>query len=248
MSQNGFQNKSIWAIALLIVIALAFTFMWTKQDTETKPAITKSDSVSETETSRGLASPGRSGLPEGATEVHREMHPGRFEAPRVSTAPFGLPLKLMGTVLRENEKSSAVILNEATGEEGLYKVGDTIESMTLLKIEKESVFLEKDGATQVLRITSSVGGETQAGEMDSEDGPPFTGVAEEFEKFEPVVVEGGPPVDPNAPVTELPHFEPIVVEGGPPVDPNMPIKELPPFEPITSPTGPPVNPGQEQTK
>ncbi len=221
MSQNGFQNKSIWAIALLIVVALAFTFMWTKQDTETKPAITKSDSVSETETSRGLASPGRSGLPEGATEVHREMHPGRFEAPRVSTVPFGLSLKLVGTVLREDEKSSAVILNEISGEERLYRVGDTIESVTLLEISKESVVLEKDGVTQVLRITSSVGGEAQAGDVDSENGPPFTGVAEEFEKFEPVVVEGGPPVDPN-----------------------MPVKELPPFEPITSPTGPPVKSGE----
>lgn len=244
MSQNGFQNKSTWAIALLIVMALAVTFMWTKQGTETKPATTQSDSASKTETSRDLESPGHSGQPEGATDVLREMHPRGFEAPQVSTEPFGLSLKLMGTVLREHEDSSAVILNEASGEEGLYEVGDTIDSATLLKIEKESVVLEKDGVTRVLRITWSVGGETQAGDMDSEDGPPFTGVAEEFEKFEPVVVEEGPPVDPNAPVTELPHFEPIVVEGGPPVDPNMPVKELPPFEPFTSPTGPPVKSGE----
>jgi hypothetical protein len=152
-----------------------------------------------------------------------------------------LDFRLVGTIIAGEENSYAVIMDETTGKQGMYKSGESINEATVLKIDKESIIVEKDGRAQVLRITGG-SSSCSSSEMLSGDGPPSIGVSKQLPYFEPVFSKTGPPVDENALVEELPYFEPVFSETGPPVDENVPVEELPPFEPVTNSTGPPVDP------
>ena len=149
-----------------------------------------------------------------------------------------LDFRLVGTIIAGEENSYAVIEDETTGKQGMYKLGESINEATVLKIDKESIIVEKDGMAQVLRITGGSYTEAAPSEILSGNRPPSIGVSEELSYFEPVFSETGPPVDENASVKELPHFDPITNSTGPPVDENMHVEDLPYFEPITNYTGP----------
>ena len=121
---------------------------------------------------------------------------------------------------------------------GMYKLGESINEATVLKIDKESIIVEKDGRAQVLRIGGSYT-EAVPSEMLSEDVPPSIGVSDGLPYFEPVYSETGPPVDENVSVKVLPHFEPITNNTGPQVDDGSFHEDLPGFEPFVSYIGPP---------
>ncbi len=152
--------------------------------------------------------------------------------------PLQLDFRLVGTIIAGEENSYAVIEDETTGKQGMYKLGASINEATVLKIDKESIIVEKDGRTQVLRITGGSYTEAAPSEILSGDRPPSIGVSEELPFFEPVFSETGPSVDENASVKELPHFDPITNSTGPPVDPEGLYEDLPEFEPFESDSGP----------
>jgi hypothetical protein len=150
-----------------------------------------------------------------------------------------LDFRLVGTIIAGEENSYAVIEDETTGKQGMYKLGASINEATVLKIDKESIIVEKDGRTQVLKITGGSYTEAAPSEILSGDVPPSIGVSGELPYFEPVFSETGPPVDENMHVVELPHFEPITNNTGPPVDDKGSNEDLPEFEPSISDMGPP---------
>jgi len=147
-----------------------------------------------------------------------------------------LDFRLVGTIIAGEENSYAVIMDETTGKQGMYKLGKSINEATVLKIDKESIIVEKDGRAHVLRVTGG-----SSSEMLSGDVPPSMGVSEELPYFEPVFSETGPSVDENVAVEELPPFEPVINSTGPTVDKNVLVEDLPHFEPITNNTGPSVD-------
>ncbi len=166
----------------------------------------------------------------------------RHELKDIKTLPpFQLDFRLVGTIIAGNEISYAVIEDETTGKHGMYKLGQSINEATVLKIDKESIIVEKDGKAQVLKIIEGSYAEAAPSEILSGDRPPSIGVSEELPYFEPVLSETGPPVDENVLVKELPRFERITNNTGPPVDENMHVEEFPHFEPITYNTGLPVD-------
>ncbi len=150
-----------------------------------------------------------------------------------------LDFRLVGTIIAGEENSYAVILDETTGKQGMYKFGASINEATVLKIDKESIIVEKDGRAHILRITEGSYTEAAPSDILSGDRPPSIGVSEELPYFEPVFSETGPPVDENVLVKELPHFEPITNNTGPPVDDEDFHEDFPGFIPFESDSGPP---------
>ena len=150
--------------------------------------------------------------------------------------PIQLDFRLVGTVIAGKENSYAVIMDETTGKQGMYKLGESINEATVLYIAKDSIIVEKEGRAQVLRITGGNSSKTL-----SDDVTPSIGVSEEFPQFEPVISETGPPADESVEVKEFPQFEPVISETGPPADESVEVKELPHFEPVISETGPPAD-------
>ena len=149
-----------------------------------------------------------------------------------------LDFRLVGTIIAGEQNSYAVIMDETTGKQGMYKSGESINEATVLKIDKESIIVEKDGRAQVLRITGgSFSGSSS--EMLNGEVPPSIGVSKQLPYFKPVFSETGPPVDENVLVEELPHFEPITNNTGPQVDDEGLHEDLPEFEPSISYMGPP---------
>jgi hypothetical protein len=177
-----------------------------------------------------------SGLSPKSEEVQKELKD--IKPPPLP--PLQLDLRLAGTVISK-EHSYALTVDETTGKQGLYRLGEKVKGVTLLKIERERVVIEKDGRTQVLRLTRGSSVEEAPSAIETGVGPPSMGASEGLPPFEPVFSETGPPVDKSIPVKELSHFEPVVSETGPPVDESIPTKALPPFEPVFSETGPPVD-------
>ena len=153
--------------------------------------------------------------------------------------PLQLDFRLVGTIIAGEENSYAVIMDETSGKQGMYKLGESINEVTVLKIDKESIIVEKDGRAQVLRITGGSYTEAAPSEMLSGDVSPSIGVSGELSYFEPVFSETGPPVDENVPVEELPRFEPITNNTGPQVDDEGSHEDLPEFESSISYMGPP---------
>jgi type II secretory pathway component PulC len=153
--------------------------------------------------------------------------------------PLQIDLRLAGTVLVGKEYHYALIVEETTGRQKLYSVGESIRGAKLLKIGKESIVVEKDGRTHVLRITGGSYTEVTPSEVLSGNEPPTIGVSEELPFFEPVFSETGPPVDENIHVEELPPFEPITNSTDPPVDPEGLYEDLPEFVPFENDSGPP---------
>jgi type II secretory pathway component PulC len=154
-------------------------------------------------------------------------------------APFQLDLRLAGTVLAGKEYTYALIVEEMTGRQNLYSVGESIRGAKVLKIGKESIVVEKDGRTYVLRITGGSYTEADSSEILTKEGPITIGVSEELPYFEPVFSETGPPVDENIHVKELPPFEPITNSTDPPVDPEGLYEDLQEFIPFENDSGPP---------
>jgi type II secretory pathway component PulC len=154
-------------------------------------------------------------------------------------APFQLDLRLAGTVLVGKEYTYALIVEEMTGRQNLYSVGESIKGAEILKIDKDSVVIEKEGKIWVLKVTGVTNSENSLSETHTENGPLFTGVSEELPFFEPVFSETGPPVDENIHVKELPPFEPITNSTDPPVDPEGLYEDLPEFVPFENDSGPP---------
>ncbi len=153
--------------------------------------------------------------------------------------PLQLDFRLVGTIIAGEENSYAVIMDETSGKQGMYKLGESINEATVLKIDKESIIVEKDGRTQVLRITGGSYTEAVPSEMLSGDVSPSIGVSGELPYFEPVFSETGPPVDENVLVEELPRFDPITNNTGPLVDDEGSHEDLSEFKPSISYMGPP---------
>jgi hypothetical protein len=156
-----------------------------------------------------------------------------------SLSPIQLDFRLAGTIIAGEENSYAIIMDETTGKQCTYKSGESINEATVLKINKESIIVGKDGSAHVLRITGGSYTEAAPSEMLSGDVPPSIGVSEELPYFEPVFSETGPPVDENVDVEELPHFEPVTNNTGPPLDSEGLYEDLPEFIPFESDSGPP---------
>ena len=91
-----------------------------------------------------------------------------------------LDFRLVGTIIASEENSYAVIEDGTTGKHGIYKLGESINETTVLKIDKESIIVEKDGRVQVLKIKDG-----SSSEMLSGDVPPSTSVSDGFPHFEP---------------------------------------------------------------
>ncbi len=134
--------------------------------------------------------------------------------------PLQLDFRLVGTIIAGEENSYAVIMDEKTGKQGMQKLGESISEETVLKIDKESIIIEKDGTSHILKIT---------GGSYTESAPSEILTGEKLPYFEPVFSETGPPVDENVPVEELPHFEPITNNTGPQVDDEGSHEDLPEF-------------------
>ena len=64
----------------------------------------------------------------------------------------------------------------------MYKLGASINEATVLKIDKESIIVEKDGRSQVLRITEG-SSEATLSEILSGNEPPSIGVSEKLSHF-----------------------------------------------------------------
>ena len=133
-----------------------------------------------------------------------------------------LDFRLVCTIIACKENSYAVIEDETTGKQGMYRLGESVNEATVLKIDKECILVEKGGMAQVLRIKGG-----RSSEMQSGDVLPSTGVSEELPYFEPVFSETVPPVDENVLVEELPHFEPIINNTDPQVDDEGSHEDLP---------------------
>ena len=104
----------------------------------------------------------------------------QHELKDIKTLPhLQLDFRLVGTITSE-ENSYAVIEDETTGKQSICKLGESINEATVLKIDKESIIVEKDGMAQVLRIKGG-----SSSEMLSGDVPPSTGVSEKLPYFEP---------------------------------------------------------------
>jgi hypothetical protein len=150
-----------------------------------------------------------------------------------------LDFRLVGTIIAGEENSYAIIMDETTGKQGMYKSGESINEATVIRIDKDSIIVEKDRSAHVLRITGGSYTESAPSEMLGGDVPPSIGVSEELPYFEPVYSDTGPPVDENVPVEELQHFEPVFSDTGPPVDDENLHEDLPEFEPFVSYMNPP---------
>ena len=148
-----------------------------------------------------------------------------------SLSPLQLDFRLVGTIIAGEENSYAVIMDETTGKQGMYKLGASINNeVTVLKIDKESIIIEKDGKAHILRITGGSYTEAAPSKILTGNVPSSIGISEELPYFEPVFSETGPPVDENVLVKELPHFEPITNNTGPTVDDDGVHEDLPEFE------------------
>lgn len=147
-------------------------------------------------------------------------------------------LILAGTIMVGREQAYALIMEETTGRQNLYSVGESIKGAEILRIDKDSVVIEKDGKSHILRITGGNDTVNTPSEILTVSGSPTVGVQEELPYFEPVFSVTGPPVDENAPVEELPRFEPITNSTGPPVNSEVFFKDLPKSEPFESDSGP----------
>ena len=95
-----------------------------------------------------------------------------------SLSPLQLGFRLVGTIIAGEKNSYAVIMDETSGKQGMYKSGESIYEATVLKIYKESIIVEKDGRVQALRITGG-----SPSKMLSGDVPPSIGVSEELNLF-----------------------------------------------------------------
>ncbi len=155
-----------------------------------------------------------------------------------SLHPIQLDFRLVGTIIAGDKNSYAVIMDETTGKQGMYKIGESINEATVLKIGKESIIIEKDGKTRIMTITGGNYTAAAPSEMLSADSPASTSIPKELPYFEPVFSETGPPVDENIHVEELPHFDPITNNTGPQVDDEGTHENLPEFEPFESDIGP----------
>ena len=145
-------------------------------------------------------------------------------------SPLQLDLRIAGAILVDGEGSYAIIMDETTGKQGTYRLGESIKGATVLKIYKESIALEKDGGTQVLRVTRDRSIEEAPSEMGTGVRPPSIGVSKDISSFEPVISETGPVPDESIQVKELPPFEPVTNSAGP-VDVEGFYEELPEFTP-----------------
>lgn len=81
-------------------------------------------------------------------------------APRVAgdnAKRTDLNVKLWGTaVLHDPQQSYAIIEDQAAKRQALYRVGDSIlDTATLLRVEWDRVVLERDGAEEVLELSSA---------------------------------------------------------------------------------------------
>ncbi|MCR4290995.1 MAG: hypothetical protein NUV86_12140 [Candidatus Scalindua sp.] len=150
-----------------------------------------------------------------------------------------LTWRLAGTVMAGNENAYALIVEETTGKQNLYSVGESIKGAEILKIDKDSVVIEREGKFFVLRVGCVANSENSLSETHTENGSLFTCVSEELPFFEPVFNKTGPPVDENVLVEKLPPFVPITNSTGPPIDPDLLNKDLPEFVPMDSDSGPP---------
>ncbi len=54
-----------------------------------------------------------------------------------------LDFRLEGTIIAGDENSYTVIMDETSGKQGMYKLGESINEATVLKIDKESIIAEK---------------------------------------------------------------------------------------------------------
>ncbi len=128
-------------------------------------------------------------------------------------------LRLSGTIMAGTEHAHALIVDVTTGKQKLYFVGESINGAKLIKIDKEIAVFEKDGRTDVLKVT--------VGDFD------FTNVvpSEKLRDYEPLSIGGQ---------EELPSFEPVVNVTDDQLDMNVSMEKLPPFVPVTNSTGPPI--------
>ncbi len=56
-----------------------------------------------------------------------------------------LDFRLVGTIIAGEEKSYAIIMDDTTGKQGMYKLGESINEATVLKINRENIIVEKVG-------------------------------------------------------------------------------------------------------
>jgi hypothetical protein len=185
----------------------------------------------------------------------------------IDPPPLQLDLRLAGIAHVDGESSWAVIVDNETGDEKIYRLGESIKGAEIVEIASGSsclvnatVVLEKDGRKQFLSLKGD--GHTDGGPTEtlSVGGTPATEEPVDITIFKKVISEkedledDGPPeiegggLPPMGMPVELPPFNQDFSETGPIPGEGTPVKELPAFEPITNTTGPPVPSGYEHKK
>ncbi len=243
MQDKKFQYRGYLIVGLVITFLLVGNITFTNAQEEY--TVTHSSIQDEAVTDQSIPSKvSRHDVPD-ISEDHSLKDSNGIEEPRnepkfiKTLAPLQTHLRLAGTVLVGKEYTYALIAEETTGRQNLYSVGESIKGAEILKIDKDSVVIEKEGKIWVLKVTGVTNSENSLSETHTENGPLFTGVSEELPFFEPVFSETGPPVDENIHVEELPPFEPITNSTGPPVDPEGLYEGLQEFIPFENDSGPP---------
>ncbi len=72
--------------------------------------------------------------------------------PAPAPAPPSLRLKLLGTVVADASLARALILNEASGTQGIYALGETVQGARLERIEPHAVHLVRGSREEVLEL------------------------------------------------------------------------------------------------
>ncbi len=72
----------------------------------------------------------------------------------VLARPPLLSLKLRGTVVASPASSFAIIEDASSKSQDLYRIGEQVQGMTLTRIERTLVVLERDGSEVVLRMSA----------------------------------------------------------------------------------------------
>jgi len=82
--------------------------------------------------------------------------PPRIDQPAPAPPPIDLHLKLLGTSLQTKEKPWAILLDERTNQQALYRLDDDIpDAGKLVTVEKSRVFIDVQGKRIALEIPAN---------------------------------------------------------------------------------------------
>ncbi|MFO8009157.1 MAG: type II secretion system protein N [Candidatus Brocadiia bacterium] len=155
-------RRALWAANLALLVLLTYLVA----DTVVSALGTRGGSDSEAAaalrpTEEGLSEP--VGMGESAVILNRNIfgvsvrfpqgpQPARRPAPAPPPAPPRLRLKLLGTIVADTPLARAVILDEGSGTQDVYALGDTVQGARLDRIEQHAVHLVRGSQREMLEL------------------------------------------------------------------------------------------------